>query len=487
MTETNEENKNDTLVCLSCGAEVSLDEGACPVCGSDRHLMQSGTGASELPVDSASPRRTRPAVMSTLAVLVVLAISLVLINALDKPTSGSDTTPDEIDIDAIADSPPLDETEREIVESLSETPEDDFGSLAADGAWHALRGEWHEAILSYEKALALRNDDVEAIEGLVRAYIEIDDIDNALFHIDRWIEMYDSDPIPHALKGSILYGQGEYEGARDEYRAALYRTGAGDDAMKDYSEKLIEINDVIEEQERLAEEAAKYDIGEGWVHIDKEEIKPTPKPEPEAEPGTGPTPFSQFLEKPDDDGTVLIGEGEQKGDAGETAEPTEGAPAEEVPRDDGGQVSEDKAVEDSSTVETEDDEGKIDIEISEDEARPQHVRITGARYDSSPDEFSLYLDTMGRASPRCYYDEPNLVFWLTISNAECDFTSVPLERTFTNSLVSSIRAWADDEGNTRFKIILNGPVGYSSPTILSLGLSLHLMRTQTEDYEDTGE
>ena len=179
------------------------------------------------------------------------------------------------------------------------------------------------------------------------------------------------------------------------------------------------------------------------------------KPESKLPVEGGTTPFSQFFDNDpdDDDSLVLLGEGQENNGI--------------EPMDSGGESASEDGREDKP-------EGTIEIEVGEAESAPEHIRITGARYDGSDDDFSLYFDTEGRASPRYYYDKAESVFWITIPNAECDFSNVPIERTFSHPLVDSVRAWADENNNVRFKIGLKEPVSYSSPTIMALGFSLRL-------------
>ncbi len=455
MPSGNEEIKDDKLVCLQCGAEVPADEWQCPGCGSDRHLIQRDRVSAGVMPSMRPPRRTRPSVYSGLAIIIIVAVSLILINAAGKPPAEAVSNDEEVMLDIALEAGSGDSTEQDIVKSLTGLEDDDFDTLVGEGAWHASRSEWPEAISAFEKALARKNDETGVMEELARAYIELDDIDNAMFHLDRWIEVEPDDPAPYALKGSIYFGQGKYEEAREAYRDALYRTGAGDSKMDEYSRKLAEIRDIIAEKEQVKEETSEFDIGEGWIHEPMPEYKPGVKPESKPQPEGGTTPFSQFFDndKGDDDSLVLLGEGQESS----TTEPVE-ADAD---------TEEEEAAEDKP-------EGSIEITLGEGESSPEHTRITGARYDSSDEDFSLYFDTEGRASPRYYYDKPANVFWITVPNAECDFSNVPIERTFTHPLVESVRSWADDGGNVRFKIILKEPIQYSSPTIMALGFSLRM-------------
>lgn len=475
MNEANENSPKDKLVCLECGAKVGIDRDACPGCGSERHLISSDSG-TELPVDAPSPRRTRPAVFSSIAIMIIIAVSMVLINALKTPASdGMDLVEEKIS-ELQIEPEPVDIVDEEIFASNDVSIEDDIGLIIADGEYYKLRGEWPEAISAYEKALALKNDDVDIIEQLAMAYIKNDDVDNALFHLGRWMELKGDDPTPHTLKGSILYGQGKFAEARDEFRMVVILAGDDEALRKDYSAQVSKIDEYLAEVQRLTEEAAKYDIGEGWTHEEMPGYRPPGRTESDDEPKSGTSPLSQLLEQSNegesDEGSVLIGEGAEEitvDEEGETAgdEPEETLPDEPEPPSDEG-------------IDGEGTEGRIDIEVGEEPAEPQHVRITGARFDASDDEFSIYLDTRGRSHPKYYYDEPAGVLWLTVPNAECDFTKVPIERTFTNTLVSSIKTWDDDSGNVRFKITLKSPIYFSSPTVMALGLSLHLRRVEVQ-------
>lgn len=476
MTDFNGNSGEDSLVCLECGAEVGMDQEKCPSCGSERHLMRSDRGGSELPRDTPVEKRTRPAVYSAGAITAIIIISLVLINALQPPEVAAEDPVDEKIAVAVEEPAPVDAVEEEIFSTFNENLEDDFGSLFAEGEWHKLRAEWPEAITAFEKALAIRNDDVTTIEELVKAYTQDDDVANALFHLNRWIQIDAANPTPHSLKGSILYGQGKHDEARKEFRASADLAGDDAELQEDYSAKADEIDERLAERDRLAEEAAKYDIGEGWVHEETPEYQPKPTPETEKPDVEGSTPLTQFLQQKDegesDDGSVLIGEGVED-DSGEIVE--------EEPIDTPGE----EQAKEPDEAGTEEDEGQISIEIGEGTVTPEHVRITGARFDASEDTFSIYLDTHGRAHPKCYYDTGAGVIWLTIPNSECDFTKVPLERTFTTTFVKSIKTWSDEDGNTRFKITLKEPVLFSSPTVMALGLSLHLRRIET--YDDGGD
>jgi len=473
MTEFNGNSGEDSLVCLECGAEVGMDQQKCPSCGSERHLMRSDRGGSELPRDTPVERRTRPAVYSAGAITAIIILSLVLINALQPPeVAAEDPVDEEIAVAMVEKPDPVDPVEEEILSTFNENLEDDFGSLFAEGEWHKLRGEWPEAITAFEKALAIRNDDVATIEELVKAYTQDDDPANALFHLNRWIQIDAANPTPHSLKGSILYGQGKHDEARKEFRASADLAGDETDLQEDYSAKADEIDENLAERDRLAEEKAKYDIGEGWVHEETSGFQPKPTPETETPPVEGSSPLTQFLQQKDeddpDDGSVLLGEG-VKEDAGKIVE------------EESTETSGEEQTEDPDETEAEQDEGQISIEMAEGTVTPEHVLITGARYDASEETFSIYLDTNGRANPKYYYDTAPGVIWLTIPNADCDFTKVPLERTFTKTFVTSIKTWGDEEGNTRFKIILKEPVHFTSPTVMSLGFSLHLRRIETKD------
>lgn len=265
MVTGNEENKDDRLVCLQCGEEVAEDEWECTKCGSDRHLIQKNRVAADVPA-TRTPRRAGPSVYSGMAIIIIAAISLILISAVGKPSADAVTDNEEVILDIAREADAGNSVEQQIVNSLTGLEDDDFDSLVGEGAWHASRGEWPEAVSAFEKALARKNDETGVMEELARAYIEIDDIENALFHLDRWIEVEADDPAPYALKGSIYFGQGKFELAQESYRDALYRTGAGDSQMDEYSRKLAEIRDIIEENKQLEEEIPEFDIGEGWIH-----------------------------------------------------------------------------------------------------------------------------------------------------------------------------------------------------------------------------
>ena len=476
MSELYENIGGEKLVCIECGTEVGMDQAKCPSCGSERHLMRSYRGGSELPRDILPLKRTRPAVYSAGAITVIIILSLVLINALRPPeVAAEDPVDEEIAVAMVEEPEPVDTVEEEIFSSFNQDLEDDFGSLFAEGEWHKLRGEWPEAITAFEKALAIRNDDVKTIEELVKAYTQDDDVANALFHLNRWIQIDATNPAPHSLKGSILYGQGKQDEASREFRMSADLAEDETDLQEDYSAKADEIDERLAELDRLAEEKAKYDIGEGWVHEETQEPQPKPTTENEEPPAEGSTPLTQFLQQNDEDepedGSVLLGDGVEQ-DSSEIAE------------DESTEVTDEEQAEDPDEIEAEQDEGQISIEMGEGAVAPEYVLITGARFDASEETFSIYLDTNGRARPKLYYDTDAGVIWLTIPNAECDFTKVPLERTFTTTFVTSIKTWGDEGGSTRFKILLKEPVHFTSPTVMALGFSLHLRRADVNGTED---
>jgi len=455
MTEGSD---SDKLVCLKCGADVSLDESVCPSCGSDRHLLQSKQGGGELPKDHPKLIRKRSAVYWGIATIVLVALAIVLVNAFNKPLAGEEKTADEIIAASNHFETSTDDTNVQMDAGLTGEDVEDFAGLAAKGSWHVSRGEWAEAIGAYEKALALKNDDIEVIEELTLAYLEVDDIDGALFHLNRWAEINPADPRPHALKGSIFFGQGKLENAREEYKAAVKYAAKGDRRIDEYVGRIDDITRELDDERRAKEEAEK-DIGDGW--IPEEWPQPAVKPDPQSEEKDegGITPFSQFFKpeekepKPDDKGTVLIGD-----DAGQNADEKNNGQQDKNGGDSSGG--------DETSGDTTEEGGT--------EAAP--IKVTGARFEATDDDFSIYLDTLGRATPKYSYDENEKVFWLTIPNADCDFTSVPRERTFIHPFVELIKTWSDEEGNVRFKIILKEPIQYTQPTVLGLGISIHLRK-----------